>query len=493
MDILYFLTIENIFYSLLGVFIGIVFGIIPGLTATLGVALFLPFTFGMPPVAAFALLLGIYCAGIYGGSIPAILIRTPGTVASSATIMDGYPMSKKGQALEALSLMTVCSFIGGVFSCLVLIFLAPRLASFALMFGPPEYFAVGLFGLSIIAALSGKNILKGVISACVGLAIATIGMDPVSGTLRFTFGIPQLLGGFDFVAALIGLFAVSEVLDKLLTRRNWEVTGNIAITGGMFKLKVLKDNLFNVLRSSVIGTFVGVIPGPGASIAAWLSYNEAKRASKHPHLFGTGVPEGVVAPETANNAVTGGSLVPTLTLGIPGDSITAVMLGALMLQGLPPGPTLFVEHSDVMNGIFVMLIMANVFMLILGLLGIRLFVNIIKTPLDVLLSTVTLLCFIGAYAINRNIADLYIMLLMGIIGFLFTKAKFPLPPILLGIILLPIIESNFRRALTMSRGSFAIFFNRPISIAFIALSVITFVHPIVSAYIKKRREKTAAS
>lgn len=492
--IMEFLTITNIAYNFAGVFVGIVFGIIPGLTATLGVALFLPFTFGMEAVSAFAFLLGLYVGGYYGGVVPAILIKTPGSPGNAPSVLDGYPMCQKGQALEALSMSTVVAFIGGILSCVALIFIAPTLAQFALMFGPAEYFSMGVFGISIVSILSTGNLLKGVIAACIGLAIASIGMDPITGTLRFTFGIPRLLGGFNLIAVLIGLFALSEVFDKLSTSRvKVGLTENIDnITGNYAKFKVYKDNFGNIMRSSIIGIIVGIMPATGPAVASWLSYNECKRASKHKHLFGTGLPESVIASATAANAVPGGALVPTLTLGIPGDSVTAVMMGALMLQGLVPGPTLFVEHGDIMRGIFVMMVLANIFLLLQGLLGVKIFVQALKIPMNFLFPTVILMCFIGAYSINSNIADAHMAIAMGVIGIILSKAKYPLPPIMLGIILGPIIERNFRRALALSHGDMGIFITSPISLGFLILALFTVLQPFILDYISTYRKNKAS-
>lgn len=493
-DLASVLSLSNILFNLAGVVIGIIFGAIPGLTATMGVALFLPFTFGMDPVASFALLLGIYVGGIYGGSITAILIKTPGTPSSAATVLDGYPLAEQGKAMESLSMATIASFIGGILSCVALILLSPQLAKIALSFGPAEYFAVGLFGLSIVAALSSGNLLKGLLSALFGLLIATVGMDPVTGAMRFTFGNINLTGGIDFVSALIGMFAVSEVFSKLETiNADTGMSGLKGVKGKIVGAKILASNTVNFLRSSIIGTIIGIIPATGSGVASWLAYNEAKRASKHPELFGKGAYEGVAASEAANNAVTGGALVPLLTLGIPGDVVTAVMLGALMIQGLTPGPLLFTENRGVVTGIYVMLILANIFMLLVGLLGINAFVKILKVPTNILMPIVLMLCFVGAYAINNRISDIGLALLMGIVGYLFNKVDIPVPPMLLGIILQPIIEANFRRAMTISHGDISTFVTRPISLVFILISVGSFFWPIISGYIKRRKNGSVAA
>lgn len=484
-------SLWHILFNVAGVAIGIIFGALPGLTATMGVALFLPFTFGMDPVAAFALLLGIYCGGIYGGSVTAILIRTPGTPAAAATVLDGYPLAQQGHAFAALSGATIASFIGGLFSCLALILLAPQLAKVALSFGPPEYFAVGLFGLSIVSSISGEHILKGALTGLFGLMLATIGIDPIEGSPRFTIGTVTLMGGVDFVSSLIGLFAISEVLSKVETIfSEAKLEGLGHVRGKIISAKVLIANTVNLLRSSAIGTVIGIIPATGSGMASWLSYNEAKRASREPEKFGKGSYEGMMASEAANNAVTGGALVPLLTLGIPGDVVTAIMLGALMLQGLTPGPQLFSNYPGVVSGIYAMMILSNVFMLILGLIGINAFVRVLKIPTRILMPCVLALTFIGAFAINNSVFDMRVATLMGLIGYVFTKTGFPVPPMLLGIILGPIIETNFRRSLIMSHGD-PVIFTRPICLAFILISCVAFCWPCIRDW--RAARKTAAS
>ena len=320
---------------LLGTAAGIVFGFLPGLSATMGVALLMPFTFNMGIMDSMALLLGVYCGGIYGGSITAILIRTPGTPAAAATVLDGYPLTQKGKAKEALSAATLGSTLGGLFSCVILILLARVVAAVALKFGAQEYFAVGIFGMSMVTALSGKNLRKGIISALLGLMLSTIGMDAISGATRFTMGNTYMMAGIETVTALVGLFAISEIFQKVQKGRDEQKSTVEAYTGKNLSLfRLIKGHPVNLLRSSIIGTIVGIIPATGGGTASWMSYNEARRGSKDPDSFGKGNIDGVIASETANNAVTGGALVPLLALGVPGDTVTAVLLGALMLQAV---------------------------------------------------------------------------------------------------------------------------------------------------------------
>ena len=475
--ILSYLSLDNLLFCFIGTAVGIMFGAIPGLTSTMGVALMLPFTFGMGPVEAFALLLGIYCGGTFGGSITAILIRTPGSPASAATVLDGYPLAKQGKASKALSMAVTASAVGGLFSCIVLICVAPQLAKIALKFGPPEYFAVGIFGLSIVAGLSAGNLKKGILAAAFGLCLTTIGLDPMTGNTRYTFGMVGLMGGISFIPVLIGVFAISEVLFNLESRKEQAREEITDLHGERLRLSDLKSNIGNFIRSAIIGTAIGIIPATGSGVAGWISYNTARNSSKKPELFGNGSLEGLVASETSNNAVTGGALVPLLTLGIPGDVVTAIMMGALMLQGLTPGPNLFTQNVDIINGIYIMLFISNIFMLLIGLTGIRLFVKVLRIPTQVLMPLVLILCLVGAYAIQNSVLDMSIALLMGIIGYLLRKAEYPLPPLLLGMVLGSIIESNFRRALTISLGSLSIFVTRPICLAFLLISVISCLTP----------------
>lgn len=493
MDFSSILSLSNIIICAGGCLFGILFGFLPGLSSTMAVAVILPFTFGMESVPAFSLLMGTYCGSMFGGAITAILIKTPGTPQNAATVLDGYPMAQQGRAQEALSTATICSFIGGIFSCVVLMFLAKPLADVALRFGPPEYFAVGVFGLSVVSSLAGRNILKGVIGACFGLMLSTIGCDPLTGVMRFTFGSNKLMAGMQIVAVLIGLFALAEVLSKLETAHRPKEKDSVAsLSGRMVSLRTLFGHWINMARSAVIGVVVGIIPGTGGGTAAWLSYNAALRASKHSDEFGKGSIEGVVASETANNAVTGGALIPLLSLGIPGDTVTAVMLGALMIKGLTPGPTLFAEHADVVNSIYVLLLIANIFMLIFGLLSVRFLVKVLRVPTSILFSVVLLLCCVGSFAMRNNVFDVEVAVVMGVIGFLLSKAGFTVPPILLGMILGSTIESNLRRSLIMSGGSASIFFTRPIALVLLAAAIVMFFWPIVRQGLDSRKKKSAA-
>ncbi len=488
-------TITNMCMSFLGTVIGIIFGAMPGLTATMGVAVFLPFTFGMESVTAFAFLLGIYCGGMFGGSITAILIKTPGTAASAATVLDGYTMAQKGRGYRALSVAAISSFIGGIFSCLILILFAPILARFALKFGAPEYFAVGVFGLSIVSSISSKSVLRGCFMACLGLMVGMIGMDPIDGTARFTFGSVNASAGVNLVAALVGLFGLSEVLTKLeVNAAGYRVKQNIHVKREKLDLSLYVKNWWCVLRSAIIGTVVGIIPATGPGIASWLSYNEARRGSKHPEKLGTGVDEGIIASETANNAVTGGALIPLLTLGIPGDPVTAVLMGALLMQGLPTGAALFTQNADVATGIYVMLFIANIFMVLCGLLLINVFVKVLKVPTSVLMPCVMVFTLLGSYCIRGNVFDVKVALVLGVAAYLLEKADYPIPPMLLGLVLGSMIESNFRRSLLLSKGSCMIFLTRPICVVLLAVAVLTFLFPFIRKWVAAlKKNRTSAT
>ena len=461
---------EALLANLLGVALGIVFGALPGLTAVMGVALLIPLTFGLPPVVAFSSLLGMYCGAIYAGSITAILVSTPGTAAAAATMLEGPRLTARGESLRALEMTTVASFIGGVFSCFILAGVAPQLARFALNFSAPEYFALGIFGLTIVATLSEGALLKGCIAACLGLLIAMVGMDPLTGNLRLTFDSANLINGVSLIPALVGLYALSQVFltceDVFRGKRLSAV--NISRKG--ISLAEIWANRSALLRGSLIGTFIGIVPATGSGTASFAAYSEAKRNSRHPEAFGNGAIEGLAATESANNAVTGGALIPLLTLGIPGDVVTAVILGALMIQGMTPGPLLFQEQGALVYSIFISLLLANVFMLVLGMASVRVFSKIVSIPGGILMPLVTTLCVVGGYALNNSNFDLGVMAVFGILGWIMTKASIPLAPLLLAMILSGIIETNFRRALSISDNDYTVFLTRPVCAVFLCIS-----------------------
>lgn len=473
--------------NFLGVLLGIVFGALPGLTATMGLALLIPLTIGLDPIVAFSALLGVYVGSIYAGSITAVLIGTPGTAAAAAALLEGPALTKKGEAKRSLMMVTIASVIGGLFSCIALAVVAPQLARFALSFGPPEYFALALFGISIVAGVSGKSLVRGLIAGSIGLFIATIGMDPITGISRYTFDNVNLLSGIDIVPALVGLFAISEVLTRL-ENNNKTIKEKIIESKIGLKVVDLTRNWFNLLRSSVIGTFIGIIPATGSGVAGYVAYNEAKRASKEKEKWGKGNIDGLAATESSNSAVTGGALIPLLTLGIPGDVITAVMLGALMIQGLTPGPMLFTNNGDIVYGIFFSLIVANIFVLIVGLAGTKIFPKLLNIPENILMPIIVVLCILGSYAISNSMFDVIVMFVFGLLGYILLKFEIPLAPLLLALILAPILEKNFMRSILISNGDFSIFFTRPISLTVILVTLLVIIF-IILGEVRKRNKK----
>lgn len=483
-------TLENILWINLGVFIGAVFAAIPGLSVILCVILFLPVTYTMSAIPGMMFLLGIYCAGGYGGSVSAILINTPGTPHAAATMLDGHPLSQQGRTKAALKIALYASTFGGVFSALMLLFLGPQVAKVSAMLGTAEYFMVCLFGLTIIAGVSGKSIIKGIIAACLGLLVSCIGADPMTSYDRFTFGIPRLYLGMDLAVCLIGLFALVEIISKAEKKRS-ELNmraGSLGKDDGKITKQEYKRMIRPVLVSSLIGSCVGIVPGTGASEASWFSYNTAKNMSKHPEEFGKGSVEGIAAAESANNAVTGATLIPLLTLGIPGDGTVAIMLSALMINGLNPGLSLFTTDGDIMYAIMLGLILVNVFMLIQGKFLTGLFAKVVSIPQEILTPIIVIFCFAGAFSVNENYFDLSIALIFGICAWLFKKLDLPAVPILLGMVLGNMTETNFRRALLISNGSPKIFFSSVFCWIFIGLIVIV-LFTLIRSKIKEAKAK----
>ncbi|PHV70239.1 C4-dicarboxylate ABC transporter permease [Sporanaerobium hydrogeniformans] len=484
----------NIIGLIFGTFIGILIGAMPGLSVNMGIALLFPLTFAFQGIGGILMLLGIYCGAIYGGSISAILLKTPGTPASAATTLDGYPMAVKyKQPGRALGLSTFGSMFGGIFSTICLILLAPQLAKVALQFSKPEYFALAIFGISIITSVSSGSILKGIIGGVIGLFISTIGIDAMSGKVRFTFGTTYLMGGLSFVPVLIGLFAFSQVLATMeecykKPYEKYDVTINKVFPSP----SDIKRVFVTLIRSSFIGTFIGCVPGTGGDIASFISYDQAKRWSKYKDNFGNGEPEGIIAPEAGNNAVSGGAMIPMLTLGIPGDGATAIMLGALMVQGLQPGPLLFTQHASSVYAIFIGLLLANIVMGFFGFSLIRIFTKVINIPKEILLPIVFTLTFVGAYSYNNSINDVFVMVFFGFLGYFLNKMQFSMSAIVIGIILGAMAEANFRGSLIMSDGSLAIFITRPICAIFLFISLLSLLAPLYAPFIKKLFKKAKA-
>ncbi len=482
-------TIENILFMNVGMFSGILVGALPGLTATMGVALLMPLTFGMDMITGILMLLGVYCGGVYGGSITAVLLKTPGTPGAAATALDGYPMAQQGKAGLALDVTLKASTFGGLFSALLLLFIAPKISKLALTFSSVEYFAMALFGLSIISSISGGNQIKGLISGLLGILIACIGTDPISGTSRFVF-ITNLLAGVDVIPALIGLFAVTEIINKAYSVYKGADEMHAFSNKGI-KYREFFKHWPNLVRSSLIGCLVGATPGTGGATAAFLAYNEARRASKDKEQFGKGCIDGVIAPEASNNAVTGSALIPLLTLGIPGDTTTAILLGAFMMKGIAPGPLLMQEKPQIVYTIMAGFFLINIFMLIQGKFLVRIFANVTKIPVKLLIPMLISLTMLGAYSCNNSMFDVKVCLLFGVMGFIMNCLNVPLTPMVIGMVLGDIAENNMRRGLAMSGGNWRIFFTRPISLVLIMIAVASLMYPTVKYlinYFKSKRQ-----
>jgi putative tricarboxylic transport membrane protein len=465
-----------------GTFTGMVIGALPGMTIVMAISLALPFTFYMDPVVAIAFLLGIYKAGVYGGSMSAILIGTPGTPASAATITDGYALTKKGQAKKALDMALYASVISDFISDVITILATFQIAYLALKIGPVEFFAIIVFSLTIIATVSGKSLVKGLISGGLGLLLATVGMDTMYGVTRFTFGYIDLTGGLNIIPVLIGLFAIPEILNQLKQRRLYPEKATIIDTGvvqstaeNKISLKEFKSMLRTIFRGSIIGSIIGIIPGVGAAPAAFINYSRSKKVSKKPEEFGHGSLEGIAAAEAGNNGVCGPTLIPLLTLGIPGDKSTAVLLGAFMIQGLTPGPLLFQKHVNIIYGIFVAMLVINVVVLGIGKIAVRWAALTSRAPKEILFPIVFILCTFGSYAVNNSLFDVWVMIAVGGLGYIMGIFKLPQAPFVIAFILSPLFENGLRRALIMSRGNFLAFFSHPIADVFFALTIISIV------------------
>lgn len=467
-----FFSLENILVIGIGVAVGTVIGAIPGMTTPMGVALALPFTFTMQPVTGILLLLGVYKGGLYGGSLTAILIKTPGTPAASCTVLDGYPLTKKGQSRKALDIALYSSCVADVISNVSLILFAGVLAGFALRFGPPEFFTLIVFSLTIIAGVSGPSLSKGILSACLGLLLATVGLDLVYGTERFIFGDYRLMGGLNFIPVLIGLFALPEILDRA-TRRARPPGAQKQDLGNGATWVDFKKVIKTVVRGSIFGVILGAIPGIGGAPAAFLSYSEARRNSKEPESFGKGNIEGVAAAEAGNNGVAGATMIPLLALGIPGDVITAVILGAFMIHGLRPGPILFEQNLPMIYALFMGILLSSAYLLIVGKVAIKFFSRVATVPNRILYPIVFVLCVYGAYAVNNNLFDVFVMLAMGLVGFTMLRLDIPVAPFLIAFVLGPLLEDNFRQSLLIGDGDFMIFFHNAICIVFWCLTAMS--------------------
>ena len=475
------LSPDTLLATAAGSIVGLLFGAIPGLTFSTALALMMPLTFGIDTVPAIALLLGVYSGGMTGGAVSAVLLGIPGTPSAAATVFDGYPMALKGEASAALGASVIASAFGGLFSLVVMMLLLEQVAAVAIRFGPAEIFALVLFGLSTICGLAEKSLLRGLIAGVLGLMLMTIGLDELDGVGRLTFGTVELQQGVNMLVAMIGLFAVPQVITTFMDYGKVQPSHVTETIRGVLPWRRLRDYWWLMVRSSVIGTILGAIPGTGGPIAAFLAYDHARRFSRRPSDYGKGELGGVVAPESANNAVMGGALIPMLSLGIPGDPATAVILGGLLVHGLQPGPALFQNSLDVIYALYITIVVSWIVILLIQLWGIRLFVKVLQVPAHVLAVCILVLCGIGSYAIRNSIFDVYLMAIVGLFGYVLQRMRVPLAPVVLGLVLGPTLEQQYRTALILSEGNHRIFVESTFAVCFFALIVMLIAWQIWSA------------
>lgn len=471
----------TLLFIIMGVVLGIIFGAIPGMSAAMAVALCLPISFGLEPVTGISLLIGLYIGGISGGLISAVLLKIPGTPSSVATTFDGGPMAEKGEAGRALGIGLFYSFIGGLISIAVLIFIAPQIAKVALKFGPYEYFSVTLFSLTMVAVLADGKMTKGFLSALMGFVLAMIGTAPIDSVKRFTFGSNSLNNGLALLSVMIGFYAIGEVISAV--GKSNKVDGKdvkkFKMRGLGFSIKEFAAEKVNMIRSALIGIGIGILPGIGGGTSNMIAYAVAKSNAKNKDEYGKGCMGGIVASECSNNASIGGAMIPLLTLGIPGDTVTAMLLGGLMIHGIQPGPMLFQTNGKMVYSIYGALLVANIVMLAVEFFGIRGFVKLLSIPKNILMPIIVILCVVGAFAENNRMFDVYAMVACGIIAFVLHKLKFAIPPLILGFILAPYTETYLRRALSLDKGNLAGFVTRPISLIFLVATVFSMAFMII--------------
>jgi putative tricarboxylic transport membrane protein len=481
-------TAQNLLFCFMGVLLGTLVGVLPGLGPVAAISLLLPITFKMPAVTAIILLAGIFYGAMYGGSTTSILVNIPGESASVITCLDGYQMARHGRAGPALGIAAFGSFIAGTIGVVGLMFLAPVLGQAALKIGPPEYFALTVLGLTLVTSLSRGSIIKALLMATLGLLSGSIGGDPISGVERFTFGSFTLIDGLGIVPVAMGMFGIGEVLENLSSSLETGQVYETRIKGLLPSLEDWKKSAWPIIRGSVTGFFIGIMPGPSVTIATFTSYAMEKKFSRYPEKFGTGVIEGVAGPESANNAATSGAFIPLVSLGIPSNTTMALFMGALMIHGIQPGPLFINEHPDIFWGFIISMYLGNMLLLILNLPLIGLWVKVLKTPYEFLFPLILLFCLIGVYTLNSNVVEMTIMLVFGIFGYISRKAGFEGAPFLLAFVLGPLIERSLRESLLMSRGNIGIFVTRPIAVVMLGLSVALFLYSIFSMSVKKIRE-----
>lgn len=475
--------------SLTGVMVGIILGALPGVSSTMALAILLPLSYAMPTDAAMVFLIGVFSSSVFGGSISAILINIPGTPGAIVTQFDGYPMAKSGRAGEALSYALLASTVGGLLGLAILSIVAPLIASAALQFRSPEFAMAAIFGLTMLAYASPGSTFRGILVGCIGLIVGMVGFDKLTDVARFDFGTRVLQNGIDIVPLTVGIFGFAEVLINLSSTN--QPIAHVARINRIFPpLASLPKLIAPMMRGSLIGTFVGAIPAAGSAIAVALAYAQEQRLSKEPETFGKGAPAGIVAPEASNNACVGGALVPMMTLGVPGDTMTAVLMGALLLHGLRPGPLLFAENPQMVGTIFGSLFFAILLTLVFGFVAIAAIIQFLKMPRHILMVGIATLCIFGSFAVRNTMSDVYIMIAFGAVGFVMHKLKLPTAPLAFGLVLGPLLEENLRRSLIISRGSWSVFIDRPISLVLILLSMAALLYPLVGLYRKNRREQT---
>lgn len=467
------LTPYNLLFIVLGTAIGIVVGALPGLSATMALALLLPITFGLPPETGLSMLAALYLSAMYGGSVAAIILRTPGTPAAAATMLDGFPMGVKGEAGRALGISLSASMVGGLMSGIALLTIAPFLGRLVLMFGPVELFAIAVLGITMIGTLSKGSPIKGLFSGALGLLLAMVGMDSTTGSARFTFDNINLYSGISFTVALIGMFSLPQAIALAEQARTAPPPANKLGDQVLPDWRQFKRLLPNIFRSGTIGIVTGIIPGSGGETASWFAYNEAKRWAKDKSQFGKGDPAGVAAPEAANNAVVGGALVPTIALGIPGSSTTAVLLGGLMVHGILPGPTLLTEHADITYTLIWAVILANIPLFIIGLGITRVCILVTRIPKIVVAASIAVLGIVGSLAINNNMFDVWLMLGFGLLGYIFERAKIPTAPMVIGLVLGMLLDSSLAQSLLIGYGSWSVFLSSPIAVTLLVIAAIS--------------------
>ncbi len=479
------LTPVNVLYCFIGCFLGTLIGVLPGIGPAAGIAILIPITSGLSVTTAVIMLAGIYYGAMYGGSTTAILLNVPGEAGSVATVLDGYQMARQGRAGPALGISAISSFIAGTLSVIGLMLLAPPLASVALAFGPPELFFVMLLGMTIVMSVSGESMIKGLMAGCFGLFLSTIGLDSQTGATRFTFGSWSLAAGLDVISVVVGLFGIAEILQNAAQGKASVFQTKL---GSLFPTRQeMRDMIPTFGRCSVIGFLVGLVPGGNSAIAAFMAYDVEKKCSKHPERFGRGAIEGVCAPEGANNAVTGGSMVPMLTLAVPVSAAMAILMGAMMMHGLRPGPLLFEQNPQFVWGLIASMYVGNVMLLVLNLPLIGFWASLLKIPYPLLAPIVLIFCFIGAYTIRNNMYDVWVSIIFGAIGYAMQKARYPVAPVVVGLILAPMMEDALRQSLSISRGDPGIFFTRPMALALMVLCILS----VGTAIAMRRRQSKA--